>query len=472
MTSHAHPNEDRPLQWLAGDTEQAKLANSETVQRVESMIATGSRKQVLSLLESWPPHAVMSCFGQLRTKRAHKLLKWMSDDLALTVLSEIDPKFHMALFDDATKAKFTKLVRGLDRDRALAILLQLPREYAQDLIADHPASDSLRAALADDDSAEAAMRQGAVVARAGWSIGDVIYDIRLHSDRIEKIDRLLVVDEEGSLKGYLKLRDLILHDPETPVSDVVRSNPVAVTADMDRAEVLALARRRKESVIAVVDGQNRLLGAITSRELAEIARREADEDMLLMGGVSPVSTGFDRPFQIVRRRLPWLLAGLIGALIAASVIGSFEDVLSRAAILASFIPVVMASAGNAGIQASTVSIQALGDNASWPGSFADRLRREVLGACLNGMLLGAGVCLLVILASYLLPIERPAMLGLSVGLALLCVVTLAATVGTIVPVVLKALKLDPAVATGIFILAANDISGVLIFFLIASHFYL
>ncbi|MEO1194505.1 MAG: hypothetical protein AAFY02_22390, partial [Pseudomonadota bacterium] len=122
-------------------------------------------------------------------------------------------------------------------------------------------------------------------------------------------------------------------------------------------EVLKLAEARDEGIIAVINADGVLLGVIAPRELTEIARREAEEDMLLMSGVSPDSTAFDSPVQILRRRLPWLATGLIGSAVAAMVIGGFEETLAAAAILASFIPVVMATAGNAGMQAASVSLQ-------------------------------------------------------------------------------------------------------------------
>lgn len=465
------PETDMP-KWLDPGSDANRLANEQTARDLAERIKDGQRKEVLATLGKWAPSATLACIVHLPTKQAKKLLKWLPDDTSMRILSEIDPHFAVVLAEEETRAKFQKVLRKLDRDRAVDLLLSLPDEFAASLIAGHPDEASLRAVLDDDDSAEAAMRQGAVVAREEGTIGDVIDDIRHRSDRIEKIDSLHVVDDCGKLTGFLKLRDLVLHEPGAVVREVMRKKPLAVHRDMDQEEVLKLAKKRKESVIAVVDGENRLLGAIAPRELAEIARQEAAEDMLLMGGVSPESTGFDTPVQIVTRRLPWLMAGLIGAMIAATVIGSFEDALTRAAILASFIPVVMATAGNAGMQASTVSIQAITSGATWTGDFFGRLTREVIGAALNGVLLGIGVSLVVMGVSFFYPIDRPLHLGLTVALALFCVVLLAGTVGTVVPFMLKALKLDPAVATGIFILTANDVFGVLIFFLVAAQLYL
>lgn len=460
------------LAWHPGHDEAAQAANAATCGRISEMIKAEAREDVVRTLDDWPPSAVLDCFRQLRTKRAQKLLRWMSDEMSLRLLSEIDPQFHVVLFEDETRAKFEKVLARMDRERAVKLLISLPRDYALAIVDAHAEGPALRAILADADSAEAAMKRGAVVARETGTIGDVIEEIRARSDRISKIDSLHVIDGAGRLTGYLKLRDLILNHRGTPVSAVARRDLLAVRRDTDREEVLQLARERGEAVIAVVDDGGVLLGVIAPSELAEIARREAQEDMLLMNGLSPESTGFDSPGEIVRRRLPWLLTGLAGALLTAFVVGAYEETLTQAAILASFIPVVSATAGNASMQASTISIQAITSGATWRGDFLPRLGREVAGAAVNGVLMGGGIGLLVLLASVWINIDRPAALAATVTLAQLLVILMAGTVGTLVPFALKSLRLDPAVATGIFILTINDVGGVLILFLIAVQLYL
>lgn len=461
-----------PLLWRDPVDSAAQAGNAETARRIDALIKEGRREEVVAALEHWTPAAVLACFTQIRTKRAQTLLTWMSDDLSLRLLSELDPKFHGVLFEEATRAKFTKLLGRLSADDAKRLLLSLPRDYALDIVDAHPDAAELRAVLDVADTAEAAMKRGAVVIREGATIRDVIEDIRARSDRIERIDSLHVIDAAGRLKGYLKLRDLILNHRETPVAEAMRSDPLTVRRDLDREEVLALAQARRETVIAVINDDGVLLGAITPKELAEIARREAEEDMLLMANVSPESTGFDTPLQIVRRRLPWLLTGLAGALLTALVVGSYEETLSRAAILASFIPVVSATAGNAAMQASTISIQAISAGGPLRAGFFGRLGREVLGAAINGTLMGIGIAVLLLAASLFVPIERVEPLMATVALSQLAVILMAGTVGTVTPVVLKALRFDPAVATGIFILTVNDVFGVLILFAFALAIYL
>ena len=460
------------LEWRRGDSDEAAAANAATAQALDALISEGQRERVVETLESWAPSDILDCFVALRTKNAQKMLRWMSDELSLRVLSEVDPRFNQLLFADATRAKFAKLLGRLDLDRAKRLLVTLPNRLALELAESHPQAARLREILADNDSAEAAMKRGAVVARDTETIRDVIEHIRRRSDRIERIDSLHVVDRAGRLLGYLKLRDLILNHGRTPVAEVMRPDPPAVTRDTDQEAVLDLAKAKGETVIAVVDEERRLLGVIAPRELTEIARREAREDLMLMGNVSPESTGFDSPGQIVRRRLPWLLTGLAGALVTAVVVGAYEETLTQAAILASFIPVVSATAGNASMQASTVTIQALSEHGKLTGGFAARLGREVAGAAMNGTVMGLAIGLALLALSFAVPVERSVQLVATVGLSQLLVILVAGTVGTVVPVALDRLGFDPAVATGIFILTVNDVAGVLILFAIATQLYL
>ncbi len=461
-----------PLTWHEAFEDDASAANAATAKRIDTMIKDGRREELVAALEHWTPSAVLQCFTRIRTKRAQKLLTWMSDELSLRVLSEVDPKFHGVLFEDETRAKFRKVVGRLELDRAKRLLLSLPRDYAADIVSAHPEAEALAPLLEAADTAEAAMKRGAVVVREAGTIRDVIEDIRARSEKIAKIDSLHVIDRGGRLVGYLKLRDLILNHRETPVTEVMRPDPLSVRRDVDREAVLELAKARGEGVIAVVNDHNVLLGAITPTELADIARREADEDMLLMANVSPESTGFDTPMQIVRRRLPWLLTGLAGALLTAIVVGAYEETLSQAAILASFIPVVSATAGNASMQASTISIQAISSGGPLTAGFVARLGREVAGAAINGTLMGIGIAVLLLVASFFVPIDSVGALMVTVALAQISVILMAGTVGTITPVALKSLGFDPAVATGIFILTVNDVFGVLILFAFATLLYL
>ncbi|UUX51193.1 magnesium transporter [Nisaea acidiphila] len=280
-----------------------------------------------------------------------------------------------------------------------------------------------------------------------------------------------MLDPDGRPVGKFKPRQLLLSPPDSPLSEIMEPDPVVVSADLDQEEVARLSHGRDHKSFPVVDAAGKLIGQITHKKLDQIMREEAAEDLLFMSGVSGDARTTDSVARIVRGRLPWLLAGLIGATFAALVIGSFEESLQQAAILAAFIPVVMSVAGNSGLQASAVSVQALASGTLWPGDVFWRFLRELGGALANGAAVGTVLAVLVILAGPAVGLQAPVQLAAAVAFSLLTVTTIAALVGALVPIALDRAGIDPAAATGVFITTGNDVLGVFVFFVMAELFY-
>jgi magnesium transporter len=462
-----------PLSWPHDAAPRAERARAHATAVLSERIRQGDRDGVRSALAGWEAADILAMMTRLRFKRARRLIDWLPDEMQIAVLAELDPRMREVLLQDETHRWLRKMLRRLDRERALRLLASLPRDVAEGLIAEMPEPGRWREALSFlEESAGEVMHRRFVAVTPDRTIGAVIDEVAARSDWIDQLDAIYVVDEADRLLGYLRIRDLLVTDRATRVGEAMRADVVSVNADMDREAVLRLAERRHLRAVAVRDRAGRLVGCVRARELADIARAEAEEDMKIMSGLPPEATAHDPPLRIVRRRLPWLLGGLLGAGVAASVIGAFEASLARAAILASFIPVVMATAGNAGIQASTVTVQALTSGTLWPGELWPRLGRECLGAALNGLAVAAAVAAVVLLAALALPVDRAPALALTAGLALVAVTTIASLIGAAVPVALDRMGIDPAVSTGIFITTGNDVFGVLAFFLIASALYL
>lgn len=461
------------LVWRDERIEVGREANKATLRKIDEMVAAGDRDGVLAATGDWPPADALACLLQLRPARARLVFDWLPDNLGLKVLAELDSDLHAVLYSPESAATFTNIIGMMDVDEAVDTLLELPRAFAAQVVEGLPDAERIGAVLqARDDSAATVMRLGVLMAPVRWTVGQLTEDIRARSAQIGKIDMMFVVDEGRKPLGFLRFREVLQARDDVALADILHPELELVSADTDREDVLQMARAKGLHAIGVVDALGKLVGGISPRELGDILRDEVEEDMLVMGSVSPATTQFDGPFTILKRRLPWLVGGLCGASFAAVVIGSYEEALAQAAVLASFIPVVMATAGNAGIQASTVSVQTLTTGTNWRGDFGARMMREFLGAAFNGVCVGLITALVVMLASLVLPIAAPHMLALTALLALTLVTTIAGTMGALIPFVLRSLGLDPAVATGIFITTTNDVFGVLIFFVVASALYL
>lgn len=213
-----------------------------------------------------------------------------------------------------------------------------------------------------------------------------------------------------------------------------------------------------------------MLGRITIDDIVDVIREEAEEDIQLMSGMSGTEDPSDTVGLIVKGRLPWLIVGMFGAGLSGVVIGRFEHALEQAVVLAAFIPIVMAMAGNAGIQSSSIVVQGLASGQLWSSDVLRRLAKELSVALLNGFILAA----ILGLAVLVLPIEGTYIpsLALTVSLSMLTVIVLATLIGTTVPLLLNKLNIDPALATGPFITTSNDIVGLTVYFLLASLIYL
>lgn len=210
------------------------------------------------------PADVLSMFVKLRSKHAKRLFAWLPDDLGLSVLSEIDPRLQIVLTQRSTRKRFAKLLRRLDQQQALRLLAELPEEMAAGLISERDDANELARELETyKDSAASAMRRGILAVPEDWRLEQVVDDIKARSDKVEKLDALYVVDDQRRLKGYLRIRDLLLLPRDARVADVVRTDLVSVDSHVDQEMVLRLALQRNLRVIAVKDEDGHLLGAVT-----------------------------------------------------------------------------------------------------------------------------------------------------------------------------------------------------------------
>ncbi len=451
----------------------AEGPDRELLAGIEDCIRKDRHKNALRLLSALDARAIGQVLINLPLRRARVLYGWMPEDTAADVLVEISPELRAGLIQDASIERVAAIADQLEQDDAVELLGDLPEETSEAVLAAMPAPEELEDRLAfDDDTAGEIMSNKFVAVLDDWDVGTATRMIRRKAGDIHKFYEIYVVDEDRRLVGRLKLRDLLLNDRETSIRDIMRSLPASVRPDTDQEDVLELASRFRLQAIPVVDDDGRVIGRITVDELTEVVRDEAEEDMMLMVGVAPDALPDDSVRRIIRARLPWLIGGLVGASLAGLVVGSFEVELRQAAILASFIPVVMAMAGNAGVQASTVTVQGLAADNVWHGDVGVRLGKEFLGALINGTFVALVLAALVLLAAQLVTLESPGRLAVAAGLSVATVTVMAATFGAAIPLVLKRFGFDPAVASGVFITTANDIFGVVVYFVIASSIYL
>lgn len=459
--------------WTLGEPGELHPDNRELLQEIDHLISEDLRDDVMSAVRGWPPADIMELLILLPLRKARKFYDWLPPGPAVKVLVAISPDLRAVLMQESGIARMAAIAEELDEDDAVELLADFPDEMVEAVLERVPQAEALRDRLEfDQDTAGEVMSNKFVVVRDDWNVGMATRAIRRKAAMIEKFYEAYVVDEGRRLVGRLKLRDLLLNKKKVLIRDIMRDVSITVHPDADQEDVLELATRHRVQTIPVVNDEDHVIGRITVEELQDIIRDEAEEDMMLMSGVAPDALPDHSLKKIIRGRLPWLIGGLFGAAVAGFVVGNFEAELKRAAILATFIPVVMAMAGNAGIQASTVTVQGLATGNLWTGDIGRRFTKELLGSLINGAIVAALLVVMVLVLAIFIDIHAPERLAVAAGLSVAIVTSMAATLGSTIPLVLDHFNIDPAVATGVFVTTGNDILSVLVYFAIASSIYL
>lgn len=449
--------------------------DSELVEDISLLIEEGQEGMVMNIVADLHAADLASVVSHLQKDLARQVLEWLPIETAADVLAELDDDYRADLVDEIPNERLAAMIDELDTDDAADVLADLPLDLAEQILPSLEDAEDVKELLAyDEDSAGGLMATEFVSVMADQTVAQATEEVRAHADAIAEIFALFVVDDLDRLVGIVPMKTLLLSPARTRIGDIMDDDIVSVPTDMDQEDVARLMERYDLVTMPVVDHSGCLVGRITIDDIVDVIRDEAEEDIQRMSGVAGGEEATDSVLRISRGRLPWLLLGLAGASLAAMVILSFEHSLTAASILAGFIPIVMATAGNAGIQSSAIAVQGLASGDIWASDLKRRLGKELAVAFINGLasaiVLGAGILLL----GWLLPekIGDPAQLAFTAATALLIVIVLATTVGAMIPLLLDKVGVDPALATGPFITTSNDILGILIFFLLANWLYL
>ncbi|GAA0460210.1 magnesium transporter [Alkalibacillus silvisoli] len=314
-----------------------------------------------------------------------------------------------------------------------------------------------------DETAGALMATEYIAIKTTDTVKSVMSRLRDEAPEAETIYYIYVIDTESKLVGVVSLRDLITNDPSIEIVDIMSNRVVSVKVNQDQEEVARLIQKYDFLAVPVITEENMLVGIITVDDIIDVIEDEATEDF---GEISAVrgATGTDvTAWDAAKKRAPWIIMLMFLGLITAEVIGQFEETLETIVILAAFIPLIMDSAGNTGTQSLAVMVRNLAI-----GTFDKRnvwrvLRREFLTGIMIGV--GSAVTLAILIMIFY---DQNLVLAGVVGTSILITLSISTLTGSIIPLVINRLKIDPAVASGPFITTLNDIMGLLIYFSIAT----
>ncbi len=399
--------------------------------------------------------------------------KYVLDLLDINTRAEI-----VVNLDSDTRKNFLKiytveelvgLVNCLDSDDAADILNELPIKSREEILAGldpllhAQVIDLLRY---DAHVAGGLMAKELIKARADWTVVQCIEEIRKQVENVTKFYAVYVVDEYDKLLGRVPLQQLILTDSGTLVKAIYDPELISVETYMEDTEVAAIMQKYDLESVPVVNALGQLVGRITIDDVVDVITEQAEEERQLMSGISIDVEEDDSIWRLTRARLPWLLVGIVGGLFSVQFIGVFEADLIKITAIAFFIPLIQATGGNVGIQSSSIVVQSLANPNFVDDGIWGRLYKVFYVAVLNGLLLS----LLVLLVNLLIATDG-IRLAVVVSLALFLVVLVASLIGTITPLLLNKMGINPALASGPFITTVNDLMGLGIYFL-TIHFML
>ncbi len=439
----------------------------DSVKRLQRMGATAN---LVNLLQKQHPADLAQLFSELSAKErqsAFTLLAERNPKLAMEGLSELEAEAGAALLADRTPEEIVKLTQDLASDDAAAIIDYLPDDLSAavlELIQRRPAGGDVGELLEyEEQTAGRIMNPRVFALSEDMTAGEAITELQESRD-VEVVFYLYVMDARRHLVGVVSLRRLLLVSPSTPLKRIMTTDLISVRADMDQEEVARQVASYNLLAIPVVDEENKLVGVITVDDVIDVIKDEATEDVYRLAGVSGDDRVFTSATDSLRKRLPWLIVNLGTAFVAALVVSRFENTISALTALAFFMPVVAGMGGNAATQTLTVIVRgiALGE-LTWSNTRKALFKEAAVG-------LGNGVACGIVGGVIVWASQGNPMLGLILGMAMVINMFVAAVAGTIIPLSLRALKVDPALASAVFITTLTDVFGFLSFLGLATLF--
>ena len=436
----------------------------ELLAEIEQLVDEQKDSQLLSILDDVHYADVAEIANELNEEQATYLIKLLDSDKTSDVLTELDEDVREAILNNLSSREIAEELVELDTDDAADIIGELPKEIVQEVISEIEDREHAEAIVDllryDEDSAGGLMAKELVKVNENWSVLTCVREMRAQAENVTRVHSIYVVDDDDILKGRLSLKDLLTTSTTAPIKDVYIPKVDSVNVNEDPEEVARIMSKYDLEAIPVVDEIGRLVGRITIDDIVDVIREEAEKDYQLAAGISQDVEADDSIWDLTRARLPWLFLGLIGGVGAAAIMGGFEAMISRHAILFFFTPLIAAMAGNVGVQSSAIIVQGLA-NDDLKGSVSNRLIKELLLATLNGLILS------VVLLAFTWFWKGNFPTALAISISLIVVIIVAGIIGTFIPLFLHKRGIDPAIATGPFITTSNDIFGILIYFWIA-----
>ncbi len=436
------------------------------IETIKRLLRRGAISHLRKIINKTHGADLSQVFHALSLSNQHTLFNLIEDTEQKGILfSELDEDTLQNFIQKLSIEEIVEVLEKMPTDDVADFIGRLPDEMSDTLLKKmkKEGSEEVEDLLQfKDDSAGGIMVPDFIALREDITAQEAIESLQKEHLEVEMPFYLYVVDEYGKLVGVISLRQLVVVSPSTPLKNFMTTDVISVKTDVDQEEVAKIVARYNILAVPVVDGANRIVGIVTVDDVIDIFRQEATEDMLKMAGAGEEFVETKSILKSTRIRLPWLFASCCGGIIAFFIINRFEHSLHKITYLAAFIPVIMGMGGNIGTQSSTIVVRGLAT-----GRLAVRDIWQVVFKELSiGLILGIVYGLVIGIVAQVK--YNTGAFAFSVGMAVICSMTVAALVGSFVPMVLARVNIDPAVAAGPFVTTSIDIISVFFYFTIAT----
>jgi magnesium transporter len=445
----------------------SSLQTQELLAEVQALIREREQEGVRGLAERIDASEWADLISELEPREVAVLLHWLPDAEIPTLLEEVAPAEAARILRGLSAAEAAGFLEEMDPDDAADVVENLPSPTADEILIRMSPADAAEIrelAAYDPDSAGGLMTPEFVAVPADATAAQAIAAIRALADEAETANYVYVVDPERRLLGVLSSYRLLLSPPETPVAELMAPNTVRVHATADQEAAARLLTDRNLLAIPVVDERDRLLGIITEDDIADVLQAEATEDIERLGGSQPLNVPyhFASVPLLVSRRVPWLLGlALLSAAYTGLVLQSFQAELAEVVALSFFIPLLIGTGGNIGSQTVTLIVRAMALNEVAMRDIAWIVFKELRVSLILGAVMAAAAF------GWAAVLGVGPTVGIVVGLTVVAICATAATVAAALPLVLRRLRIDPAVVSAPLITTLVDGTGLIIYFEIA-----
>ncbi len=437
----------------------------EFIEEVRAVIKSGDENAASRILENLHSADIAEIYNALSIEEARFLYLLIEKEKAADVIAELDEddreRFLKALPSELIARQF---IEKMDSDDAADVIGDLDEEKQEEVLSHIEDSDQAEEIIDllsyDEDSAGGLMAKELIKVNENWTLTTCLREMRKQVENIDKVYYVYVVDNKEKLKGTVSLKRMLLSDNRRKIKDILNADVIYVDTETDSEEVANIMEKYDLVALPVVDHEGKLLGRITIDDVVDVIKEEAEKDYQMASGITEDVEPTDNVWVLTRARIPWLLIGLLGGILVAKVIGIFEIDLGMFPEMAFFIPLIAAMGGNVGVQSSAIIVQGLANNTLGMESTSKKLLKELVVACINGLSLA------ILIFIYNLFSADSMALTVTVSAALFSVILFAAFFGTLIPLILNRINIDPALATGPFITTLNDITGLFIYLLI------